>query len=362
MSNPPDPPPEQGVIPRPQATITPTTKTDLTPVESYSTRWLNSFWSDTRGLLRKELTVGGIAGASVAIITIIQALINGVSKETVLWPALAFFVALLVFLVINFFRTPAKLDKDRQSEIGGLVEGSKSLNAAHAAEEERLKVGHQAAIAALDERHGRELQALNEKRASEVSTLQAEASALQTELGSLRAELYGLNSFALKLDVDTTQTRARVDDSVVGCHIFIGIRMRFDNGDRDTLTVKGLSLTPYERSDTGDVRELDRGIPSIHYNHFAFFLDDDVGALAARRLFEQLPVEGRKVSPYYWLKADIKIATLKNTDLSKGKHFVRLTMLATNQLPFIVDIDVDWRQAMFGFTPVSISHPHPPRT
>lgn len=292
----------------------------LPPLEkSYLSRLFEYASNKTREHQKVELIAG-------AILSVIVALVSG-SAAGITSGAAAALVTLgatlgLIFF-INFLTAPKALDKDLR---------------------ERLRLAQtarQAEIETLTTRH------------------EAHTAALQTEIASLQAGFYELSNFMLKLDVDTTQTRVRADESVNGCHIFIGVRMRFDNGDRDTLTVKALSLTPNKRSDTGDVRELERGVPSIHSNLFSFFLDDDFGELAARRSFEQLPVEGRTVTKYYWLKADITIALLKNSDLIEGKHFLRLTMLATNQPPFIVDIDVDWRKAMFGFTPVAISHPHP---
>ena len=302
--------------------------------------------------------MSGITGILVILITITLFLL-GVAPLVSLLPVAAFIMVVLTYYTFHFIRAPATLDRSRQSEIDSFNTDIKELHTYTGALESQLNIqasNHLKDIQQLTKKN-EEMSDVVRSVQAERDTFERERNALEAERNSLKARIDKLNNYKLTLDIDTKRTLVRVSESVIGCNPFAGIRMCFDNADIYRLIMKGVDLTLQERNDAGEVREIESQRLS-----YKFFLDDKVGELAARKIIEQLPVEDRTSTPYYWLKVELSISSLKPSELIKGKHFLRLTMLAMNQPPFMVDIDVDWRKAMFGLTHVSISYPHSPRT
>jgi hypothetical protein len=320
---------------------------------SYSRRLAEYAWHETREHKKVELIascIGGIFGG-IAAISIVGFMWAGIIAAFV-GGFVGLIAALICIFLYHLAHSPKVLDEKQQSEI-------KELHTCKGALESQLGIQASNHLKDIQELTKRNEDTLDKMRGvqAERDTFERERSALEAVRNSLKAQLDQLNNFKLILDIDTKRTLVRVSESVIGCNPFAGIRMRFDNTDIYRLIMKGVDLTLQERNDAGEVREIESQRLS-----YKFFLDDKVGELAARKIIEQLPVEDRTSTLYYWLKVELSISSLKPSELIKGKHFLRLTMLAMNQPPFMVDIDVDWRKAMFGLTHVSISHPHLPRT
>ncbi|HEX8353375.1 MAG TPA: hypothetical protein VF611_10775, partial [Pyrinomonadaceae bacterium] len=115
------------------------------------------------------------------------------------------------------------------------------------------------------------------------------------------------------------------------------------------LTVKDLTLTLHERGDAGARRLIEAELLANH----VFHPDDDLGALT-RKAFEPMLVEGRNPPAAYWFIAELSIETFKPSDFTDKNPFLRMTMKAQNQLPFVVNMEVDWERAIIGFTRVFI--------
>lgn len=198
MSNPPDPPRERdSLILRPQTSQEPLTT--ATPIEPYFKRWRRQAQSDFLDTLQKEATVSGITGIIVILLTIVLFLL-GVAPLLTMLPVAVFAVVVLSFYTYYFLRAPAQLDRARQ-----------------------------ATTDALDERHGIELQALNEKRASEVSTLQAEASALQTNLDKLSANRPNLVFLYAQINFVHLDDKGVIQDGGDGDRTITAIVAKFQN-------------------------------------------------------------------------------------------------------------------------------------
>ena len=289
--------------------------------------------------------IGGIVGGIVAILivgftwsSIVTAFVGGI---------VGLVAALMCIFLYHLAHGPKVLDEKQLSEIKELQTYKDALE-------------RQVDIQANN--HTQDVQRLTKKNdgmwdmvrgvQAEIDTLERKRSAFEAERDSLKAQLDQLNNYKLKFDIDTKQTRVKVDESVTGCCIFAGIRMRFDNSSPYPLTIKHLELTLQERNDAGEVREIE----SVLLNNHVFHPDDNLGPLTRKR-FERLSLDAWTLSDDYWFKAELAIHAVKQTELTQGKHFLRMTMLAMNQPPLAIDMYVDWSQATFGrFTPVSLSN------
>lgn len=221
----------------------------------------------------------------------------------------------------------------------------RELSGVHASDIERLKLAHQDELGRNHQDLWKGINALTEQH--RVTT-----SELNDTIENLKAENESLKKQRPKLifDVDTQKTRVKAEKGSFGCYVLARIRMSFDNSDLDPLTVKDLRLTLHERDDEGATRTIEAELLANH----VFHPDDDLGALN-RGGFKPRSIEGRNPPAAYWFIAELSIEAFELSDFTERKPFLRMTMKAQNQLPFVVDMEADWTRGIIGFTRVFIS-------
>lgn len=327
---------------RPETSLAPTA--DAAPVKSYAARWFGEAGGDLMAWLKLERSFSGITGLVMLLLSVILLAVTGVTWTSVL-PIVVSLSVLLIAFTGFFFRAPAKLDKGRQAEIGGLVEGSNALNAAHAAEVERLNVAHQAAIGALGERLDKESKSLTTQHEKHTATLQTEIASLQSELNEFIPKLKFVVERNLQCRVTLRHEEylfdppdgepKEVDYYVINANV----KIHFENDAAITLTLRQrMWVSLFRRTGRGKEKE----IPLDPEKESLLMLAGEGSDVTPK--LEDFVFEPLKPTKSYALFFGMGISTRYGKRLNRN-CFIRLTMDAMGQLPCYVDLDVDWEAA-----------------
>lgn len=237
----------------------------------------------------------------------------------------------------------AKELSDMNFERGNLEDRAIALSdevGALKTERDKLKVELQAAW----DNHWKEQDKLADSFRADIALIAAERDALKSLLDER-------NKHKLTFDIDTKQTRVRVNKGAFGCYLEARIKLGFYNSDLHPLTIKDLKLTLHERGDAGATRLIKTELLANH----VFHPDDNLGALT-RKGFEPMSIVGRNPPSFYWFIAELSVEAHKLSDFTDKNPLLRMTMEAQNQPPLVVGMDVDWERALIGFTRVFISN------
>jgi hypothetical protein len=167
-----------------------------------------------------------------------------------------------------------------------------------------------------------------------------------TELNSIESDPFEFRQSGVSLTEDTDENVLHKTNQILTTHSYnieADFRIRFENKDLNKLVVYTVKVKLMRKTNRGKEKEIRLSRRILETQS-----DDRFG----RAELDNLTVEGRTRTEFYWLHCDYEMHSRYGVRLNQNCFF-RVTMEAMNQLPFDKDFDVDWETASKGVTPVT---------
>ena len=285
------------------------------------------------------------------------------------WLVIGFLVITIIAILEGAYRTHAKkvkeLNSSQQSEIT-------EKDNAHKAEIERKEKEHQLDQEILHENHVKLELSLMNLREVEVEGLEknfklvldanmeemkrqqerhdTQVSKLVNKIREQSEQLGELTRHKLTFEVDTNEqsavtishfTQLNGFEESYGWRIRPQLKMRFINHDVHPVTVLGMKMS-LVRHDEGGAEN----VISLNIFHLSVMQAINMNEIE----FKTLLVNGADVTPHYWFWFFLNVSDEQVKDIDSS-YCLRVTMEATRQPPYSVDLYADWKESRKASTP-----------